>query len=135
MISLKNLNNHCLLRWENSRKLSFSITKLFERNHKFPFAQCSLNTNKLSINNSSLKSYLHSSAILKSDQLNLLPEPVNIEPSSSSEVMSPVNLDASSSSINSPSVLEAVSRLRNERLASLQLIKYQEKPEEAEEER
>jgi len=75
---------------------------------------CLLNNNNLSLNNNYLKSFLHSSAILKSDSRNA--HPVTLEATGLSNPRSPF--------------LEAVERLENERLTSLQLIKYQAKPAE-----
>jgi hypothetical protein len=67
---IKKLNNICFLRLDNYGKTSFPFPK------NYP-----LNNNNLSFNNSSLKSFLHSCAILKSDPRN--PLPINLKASGS----------------------------------------------------
>jgi len=104
----------------------FGECMLPHKNNKFAFALCLLNNNKLSFNNY-LRSFLHSSAILKSDPLN--PLPVSSDDSGPSNPL-PVTLDESGPSNPRSPILEAVARLERERLSSLQLEKYQKKPAE-----
>jgi len=95
---------------------SFSVLPFGSEDNKFAFALCLLNNNNLSFNNNYLRSFLHSTAILKSNPLN--PQPVTLEATGPSNPRSPI--------------LEAVERLERERLSSLQFMKYQAKPAEEE---
>jgi hypothetical protein len=83
-----------------------------------------------SFNNCSLKSFLHSTAILKSDSNNPLPH--NLDASGSSNPQ-PVTLEASGSSNPRSPILDEVARLENERLSGLKLLKYKETHAEEEE--
>jgi hypothetical protein len=100
--------------------------------YSFPFSLCSLKRNNLSFNKSTLKSFLHTSAILNSDPRNH--QPNNLEASSSNNPSSqPINLEASSSNDPRSPIFVEVERLDNERLSNLQLTRYQGTPTTEEE--
>ena len=86
----------------------------------------SLNIKIFSFNNS-LKYFIHSTAILKSNSNNPLPQ---ILESAESSNRQPFTIEASSTNIRSP-ILEEVARLENERLSQLKVVNN--KPEEEDE--
>ncbi len=96
---------------------------------------CSLNIKKFTFynNNNSLKTFLHSSAILNSDPKN--PQPNNLENlDSGTNISQPVTFEGYNSSNTRSPILVEVERLENERLSRLQLVRQQQTPQDAEEE-
>ena len=99
---------------------------LYNRSNNFIFPLLSLNIKIFSFNNS-LKYFIHSTAILKSNSNNPLPQ---ILESAESSNRQPFTIEASSTNIRSP-ILEEVARLENERLSQLKVVNN--KPEEEDE--
>jgi hypothetical protein len=123
--TITNTNNNICSRLAKSELTCFPFS--LKTHSNLNLALGSLKPNNLMFNNIKLKSFIHGSSILKSDNRN--PQPNIADPSSNPQ---PIFADPSSNNNTSSPILESVERLENERLSNLKLIKYQETPAEDE---
>src|ERR1700677_1288214 len=120
-LTITNTNTNVCPRFAKSGLTYFPFS--LKTNSNINLALGSLKTNNLMFNNIKFKSFIHTSAILNSDNRN--PQPNFADPSSNPQ---PNFADPSSNNNHSSPILEAVERLENERLSNLKLIKYKETP-------